>query len=82
MTSRTRPSAPEAVQNGNISVSFRCFTVLHWASGGHATVKMTSDAANAGSFFSMAHVLANRKYFLEFLRSVVITNCVCRTKFG
>jgi hypothetical protein len=44
----TWPSAHEAVQNGKISVSFRYFTVLHWANGGHATGKMTSDAANAG----------------------------------
>jgi hypothetical protein len=55
MASRlSRPSAREAVQNGKISVSIRYFVVLHWANGGHATVKMTSDAANAGSFFEIA----------------------------
>jgi hypothetical protein len=41
---------------------------------------MTSDVANAGSFFSMAHISANRKYTLEFLRSVVITDCVFQIK--
>ena len=34
----------------------------------HATVKMASDKGNSVSLLmSMTHILANRKYFLEFL---------------
>jgi hypothetical protein len=51
------------VQNGKISVAFRYFALLHWANGSYATVKMTSHVANAGSFFSMAHISATPKYF-------------------
>jgi len=68
------------VQNGKISVAFRYSALLHWPNGSYATVKMTSDVANAGSFFSMAHISASLECFLEFLRSVVITDCVFQIK--
>jgi hypothetical protein len=52
------------VQNGKISVAFRYSALLHWPNGSYATVKMTSDVANAGSFFSMAHISASLECFL------------------
>ena len=76
----SRPSAHEAVQNGKVSVTFRYFALLHCANGSYTNVKMASYLANAGSFLSMAHIAANRKYFLEFLRSVIITDCAFQIK--
>jgi hypothetical protein len=68
------------VQNGKISLAFRYFALLHWANGNYATVKMTSDVANAGSFFNIDHMPSSRRHFLELLRSVFITNCEFQIK--
>jgi hypothetical protein len=67
------------VQNGKISVSFRCFAVLHWANGGYTTVKMTREAAYAVSSSIIPHIPANRKHPLEYIRSVIITDWACGT---
>jgi hypothetical protein len=68
------------VQNGKISVAFRYYDLLHWANGDYATVKMTSDVANADSFFNIDHMSSSRRYFLELLRSFFITNCEIQIK--